>query len=463
MNHCRRIFSIGFFIVALSWFGTATHAHAQTVSSAGGITMTPETVEQREARLKAELAQVEEEQRKTEAVLTQARSESASLQRDVTILNANIKAAKLNIQAKNILIQQLGKDIADKEETISTLDGRIERGHQALAYMLRRTYEYDQTSLPETLLSGNTLAQAFTDVDAYQATSDALQRTFEDIRAVKNQTQTARDALDKRKNSEIDARISIEENKRIVEQNEKEKTSLLTMSRGAERNYETVLATKRARAAQIRAALFSLRDTAAIPFDKALQFANKASASTGVRPAFLLAILTQESALGKNVGSCYLGNTTTGAGVSVKTGNAVANVMKPGRDVEPFTTLMRELGRDPLKTLVSCPQSVGYGGAMGPAQFIPSTWALFRSRLERALGKSVPDPWEPQDAFVASATYLGDLGASSGSYTAERNAACRYYSGKPCAPRSINMTYGTQVMQKAQTIQETMINPLQGV
>jgi hypothetical protein len=54
---------------------------------------------------------------------------------------------------------------------------------------------------------------------------------------------------------------------------------------------------------------------------------------------------------------------------------------------------------------------------------------------------------------------MGELGAGSGSYTAERNAACRYYSGSSC-PSSSNTArnrnirnYGNSVMALAEKIQ----------
>jgi len=49
------------------------------------------------------------------------------------------------------------------------------------------------------------------------------------------------------------------------------------------------------------------------------------------------------------------------------------------------------LGLDPYSTQVSCPMSFGWGGAMGPAQFIPSTWILYKSKLSSILGKT-PNP-----------------------------------------------------------------------
>lgn len=95
---------------------------------------------------------------------------------------------------------------------------------------------------------------------------------------------------------------------------------------------------------------------------------------------------------------------------------------------------------------------------MGPAQFIASTWMLFNDRIASTLGVKTPNPWNPEHAFVASSFYLTDLGAANGSYTGEIKAACKYYGsgGSNCA-------YSSQVMAKADTIQRTMIDPLQGL
>jgi membrane-bound lytic murein transglycosylase B len=137
--------------------------------------------------------------------------------------------------------------------------------------------------------------------------------------------------------------------------------------------------------------------------------------------------------------------------------------MKPSRDIQPFLRITGAVGRDPAATRVSCPFSTGYGGAMGPAQFIPSTWALFESRIASAAGVASPDPWNPEHAFMAASIYLGDLGASSGTESGMRNAACRYYSGRACDSKApANSFYGTQVIAKMKNIQVNMIDPLQG-
>ncbi|KKQ77108.1 MAG: hypothetical protein UT00_C0020G0004 [Parcubacteria group bacterium GW2011_GWA1_38_7] len=110
--------------------------------------------------------------------------------------------------------------------------------------------------------------------------------------------------------------------------------------------------------------------------------------------------------------------------------------MKPSRDVAPFLEITNALGYNAFQTAVSCPIAgvAGYGGAMGPAQFIPSTWKLFESRLKNILGH-LADPWSPRDAFMASGMYLSDLGAVGVSTSAQNKAACRYYGsgGSTCS------------------------------
>ena len=186
---------------------------------------------------------------------------------------------------------------------------------------------------------------------------------------------------------------------------------------------------------KINERLFSLAgvsDTDAPNFAAAYKMAKIAGNAAGVRPAFLLAILTQESNLGKNVGQCYLRNTATGAGIKIKTGAALGRIMKPGNNISNFISITGELGKDYAQTAVSCPMSFGYGGAMGPGQFIPSTWVNSRDRVRAIVGHAA-NPWNIADAFVATALYVADYGATSQTRKSEWLAAVGYFSGSMSA------------------------------
>jgi len=453
---CNR--TLGIFALSVIFiFSIGTTVLAQS-------TPTEQEIAQREAQLRAELDQVLKEIDQQQKVLNEEQQKGASLARDVAILNAEINKAKLNIRARNLAIEALGKDINVKTKTIKDLSGKIDKNKESLAQLIRKTNEIDGYTLVDVVLSDKDISEFFVDMDAFSTIHESIQVTLGVIRKSKTDTEQAKQTLDRKRLEEIDARISIEAEKKKIEDSEREKARLLNLSKEQQKNYQTEIKKRQDRAMAIRTALFSLRDTSAIPFGKALDYATEASRATGVRPAFLLAILTQESNLGKNVGTCFVTDFTTGDGIKISTGDPVTGIMKPSRDIQPFLRIMSALGRQPSQTRVSCPFSTGYGGAMGPSQFIPSTWQLFEPRIAQAVNKATPDPWEPRDAFIASAIYLADLGADTGEYSAERNAACRYYSGRACdSKRPANSFYGNEVMTKAQSIQTNMIDPLQGL
>jgi membrane-bound lytic murein transglycosylase B len=451
-----------FFFALFALFGWWSALFAQIPPASNSLAVQAQTDAQR-AALQANLDELEKEIAAQDALLRGKQKERVSIERDVSILEAQIKRAKLLIQARDIVIGKLGGDITQKTTTIDELTKKIEREKESLAQLLRKTDEVDQSSVVELVLSKKNLSDFFLDIDSFTSIKGALRNSLIAITEAKGQTEEEKAALEESKRKEADTRAELDAGKRVVQKNETEKNHLLSITKNKEKEYKKVLDERKKRAAEIRAALFALRDSGEIPFGKAYEYALTASQKTGVRPAFILAIFSQESSFGKNQGSCFLKDTATGAGVGVNTGRVFSKVMHPTRDVPPFLDIIRALGGDPLNTRVSCPQEVGWGGAMGPAQFIPSTWTGLQSSVASALGKSGADPWNPQDAFMAAALYLRDLGAGGGGYSNERDAACRYFSGSRCAKSSYAAGYGNSVIAKATNIQENMIDPLQNL
>lgn len=168
-------------------------------------------------------------------------------------------------------------------------------------------------------------------------------------------------------------------------------------------------------------------DASGIVFGKALDMAKYVEGLTGVRPAFLLAVFQQELNLQKEE-LCYVTNLDTGEGVKILDGKKVEKVLKPDRDAKDFLTIMEELKREPSKTPLTCPMSFGWGGAMGPADFIPSTWMKYKDKIEKITGSSA-DPWNIEDAFLGAGLYLSDSGAKFQTRQKEWEAAMVYFSG----------------------------------
>lgn len=384
---------------------------------------------------KKELAQIEAELAKLLEKQKQQQKQTGTLKGDVAYLQSQINALKAKIKSRSLAIAELKVDIAEKNTAIRSLLQKIEREHESLAQLLRNTHEFDNETLVHLMLSDESITNFYSDVESYSSIKQAVKRSVDNIRGIKTETEAVKQELEKKHDAETDAKAELENAQQKVAVSEAEKKKLLSISQQTEAEYLRLAAEKKAQADKIRAALFPLANTnTKIDFGTALTYANDAQKKFGIDPAFLLAVITQESNLGSNVGQCYLTNRETGAGVGKNTGTPFANVMKPmgmpGRkgDVDDFIRITSKLGLQWNQTAVSCPIAgvAGYGGAMGPAQFIPTTWTLFEGRLRTALGYE-PSPWNPKDAFMASAMYLTDLGAVGPSAALQHKAACRYY------------------------------------
>ena len=262
--------------------------------------------------------------------------------------------------------------------------------------------------------------------------------------------------LEDRKDQELDLRTQqeIEKSRTLTAQNEKAR--ILKITKGQEANYKKVLGEREKDAAKIRSALFALANGSSIQFGTLYDFAKRAQASTGVEAAFIMAIMSQETNLGTNTGQCYMQD-EGGTLVSISNG-AERGSMRPN-SIAPFLTITKALGRDTFKTKVSCAYQ-GYGGAMGIAQFMPATWMSYKSRIERAAGGNYADPWNNYHAVTAIGIYLADLGGSGSNSDSQRNAACKYYSGRSCAS-GVGSAYGSSVLRKMADVQ-AKIDVLQG-
>lgn len=430
------------FIIATFWLFGTTKVQALDCNL-------PENREQ----CLAELAKIEAEIAGLKTQTGKLESEAASISRDKKLLEIQIQQAKLQIKARELNIGKLVKDITTKEKNITSLQGRIVKSKESLAEIIRASYELDNYTMVEALLAQQEMSAFFQDMDAYASIQSRIKDEIGYITKDKADEEKEKDSLGQKRDEEYDSKYKIEEQKKVVEKAEAEKQRLLNLKNQEKAQYNLVINEKQKKVNEIKNALFALRDSGSIKFEDAVKYAKAAGKATGVRPAFILGILKQETNIGANLGSCYLSDSETGAGVGANTGKAFKNVMKPSRDVQPFLRITKALGKDPYKTRVSCPLSIGYGGAMGPSQFIPSTWEMFEDRVVAARGGGVANPWNAQDAFTATALYVADLGASSQTASAERNAACRYYSGKACGSVTGNTSYGNSVMNHALNLQ----------
>lgn len=389
------------------------------------------------------------ENKKLQALQTQLatqKKKTGGLQKNVNDLVAKITATQAKIKTQINAIAKLSVEINHKIKVISELGNELDREHASMAQLIKKSDELDRQGATYVLFSANSISSFYQNLDDFFSIKGSLYASVNKVKKVKSATEDQKDQLQDKQSLALDAKSNLEFQKSQIASSEKEVRKLLDTSKTEEKIVQDTIAEQQKKVAQIQSKLFQFAGGGkAIPFKDAYTLATTASKYTGVRTAFILAILTQESNLGKNVGTCNR------AGDPVS--KSWKNVMSPTRDQAPFLRITAALGLNPDTTPVSCPiAGGGWGGAMGPSQFIPSTWETVQSEVAAALGQAAANPWSPRDAIMASAVYLKRRGADTES--GERNAACRYYSGRACdGKRPANSFYGNNVMAIARKIQ----------
>ena len=377
--------------------------------------------------LEQELAEIEQQIKAYEQQLKVIKGEKNTLQNKIRQLKNKQAALNLQIQATNLKISDLERkitatlsDIEQNETMMAALKGQ-------LAEYIRLMDQRDNFPFYYTFLLGGKLSDVMVDVEAYMQVSEGLQILMKEFKATKAQLEAQVAALAEQQDDNKNLLSLTLLQQQTLVNSVSEQNTLLTKTKGRETEYQKEIANNKQRAIEIRSRIYQLLGVSQnITFGQAVEIATWVSQQTGVRAAFLLAVLTQESNLGKNVGTCNRPGDPPEKSWRV--------IMKPERDQEPFLAITKELGMNPDETPVSCPMrnkdgsQLGWGGAMGPAQFIPSTWQGYKARVGAFTGNSPANPWDIRDAFVAAAILLKANGAD-GTKTGEWKAAMRYFSG----------------------------------
>lgn len=415
--------SIGGF-VAGSVYAPTSYTFAQNIGS------------DERAALQAQLDQLEHEIDQHQAQVDAYRAQGKSLSSEVGKVNAQIASLNAQMKALKISMGLIDRKIGSTENEIQVTQGSLMRNQDVLEKLMLKTYVADRTSLLELMLKNGEISDFFTDLNSLRDLQGTVHETIGTITDLKGQLEEHKVELGQAKEDALTAAEYQAQQKARADAVAAEKKRLLDITKGEESKYADIVKQKKAQAAQIRTRLFSFLGGGQMQFGDAYKLAKAAGDATGVRPALILAVLDRESALGANVGKC-----------------GYKDSMSPSQQ-PVFLDITSKLGIDPDSVKVSCAilSDGAYGGAMGPAQFMPTTWRTYEPRIASLTGHRPPSPWNNMDAMMATALYMKDAGAVAGSIQSERVAAAKYYAGGNYA-RFLN-TYGQAVVNRADKFED---------
>lgn len=370
--------------------------------------------------------------------IAKKQSEAQSLANQILIFELQIKQIQAEIDDTNLTINQLSLAISQKEASIFKKENEIEEQNILLARYLRQIARNDSNSFFEFLLKNEKFSDFFDDLNSISSIQNQIHATLSTIKTIKEKLINEKEELQSDK-SEQEQLKHIQINQKFnIEVTRKEKKKLFEETKGQEKLYQQLIAKTKADIEAIKNQAYNLAFGYKMTFEEALRQALSASKKSGIRTAFLMAILKIESDFGGNVGS---GNWR--------------NDMHP-RDYEAFAKITSTLGINPDSTPVSKKPSYGWGGAMGPAQFLPSIWLLYSDAVAKLTGHNPPSPWDIEDSFTAAGLKLTEAGAGNQTYAAESKAAKIYIAGARWNRSLTARIYANNVMAEAARIQKNI-------
>lgn len=387
------------------------------------------------AALRLKRDELQKELEEIQSQISRVQSETKTLQRDISRLNLEIKELNIGIRQADLTIKELALVIKEKEAALEEIKDNILKKRAGIGAALRQIYEFDQISSIEILIAYGSLSGFFENLETFRNLHGSIYGSLNEVKKLKEDEQINLENLEKDLTEEYRVKKIQQMDLAGVKEKEVEKKVVVSSKKGEE-------AALKVRLEEVRTALSELQryftslvlKGVMVSQEDIIKFAKEAAAITGVRPAYLLAVLEVESKLGENIGK-----------------GDWQKDMKPDQR-EAFLAITRKLGLDPNDVPVSKKPYYGWGGAMGPAQFLPKTWLGYEAEIASLTGSNPPNPWDMRDAIFAMALYLARRGADDPSR--EQAASRAYISGRTDCYSFICSSYANQIKRRTAVWQE---------
>lgn len=339
----------------------------------------------------------------------------------LAVLDGEINTLETAINKTEKELNTIQLSIGNIEHEILLKEDDMDKRKKFLEEYMRKLVQLDKKSAVEIILEKPRISDYFQEIESIIAFEQRLRELLAGLKSDRKNLLDRKEVLEDQKNEQL-ALYSMQEEQRIeLERNQRDREALLAEAQMEKGKIEELVEKGTEVAGRLASEINALQSLGTkIDFGSALEEAKAVSGLTGVRPALLLGVLKVESNMGNNVG-----------------GGRYTNDMNPAQ-WDRFKSICNELGYDPKDRPVSrkpCYRNSdgkcgGWGGAMGPAQFMPSTWTGYKSAVADVTGHHPPDPWNLRDALTAMGLKLAKIdGVTSHNRKAEHKAASIYLAG----------------------------------
>ncbi len=386
---------------------------------------------------KAELRELENKISEAQKDVSSKQSQNFTLQNYISQLESEIEKLRLEMEKSQKELSITETEIEQKQKSLDELNSEMSRKKIALKSYIQHISRQSSHSAFELMLSTSKLSKFFRLFNYARSIERKVYESTMELKEVRDKMNQEKEGLENKMNQQKITSSTLFEQQKQADLKKQESEILHGRNESEIKNLEDVMSSTTDLTTQLRNQIFQLESNGkSVKFTDAVDAARFAEKATGVEAPLLLGIMSQESGLGRNVGQCvYEGN------------------MNP-EQYGVFFDIMDDLKKDPKSVRVSCkPQTYsGWGGAMGPGQFIPSTWAAYKPQVESITHRSA-DPWEITDAMIAIGLYVKAHGGSTMENASTRGAVGQFFAGSNWQNYP---WYVDQVYSKAQIFKEQM-------
>lgn len=302
--------------------------------------------------------------------------------------------------------------IREHDQRLALLDAQLVGENRFLAELMRQAGRISDSRIA-VLAMEQSISKVLSSIDGVEQLANEIREAKRALRELRRLLDAERQQL-ARRHDELGAlaRLQQLEELRLYEDEEQKRLLLRSTAKHLD-VYRDLLRGAESQSFLFQQSFFEREGVGrALSLQEVVARARIVSSRVRIREEFLLAVMAQESKFGASQGS-----------------GAWRDDMHPAQWPH-FLLIMQRLGLNPDAAPVSRKPAYGWGGAMGPAQILPSTWLAYENQVTGLTGNPVPSPWNIDDALAVAALKLADAGAGARTEQAERRAALIYFAGE---------------------------------
>lgn len=186
----------------------------------------------------AELQKLDAERQQILDNISALNKESSTLQKDIKKNDYQISQLNLSIKSSEITIDKLGLEIQSLDDEIKAIEAKSDTEKEAIVNLLRELNEKDSQGTLNLLLKNQSLADSISEAQGLVDLNSGLATEVAALRSLHDERSKKFDQVSQKKEGQESAKVNLQNQKIIVQDQKKDKQTLLTANKNQEKVYQ---------------------------------------------------------------------------------------------------------------------------------------------------------------------------------------------------------------------------------